>query len=534
MSTPYSKILEHHGLVAGFCHTLGFADIIDTALGGVAPERKVSCGQLVTAMVLNGLGFTGRTLHMYSEYFRNKPLDRLIGEGVLPEHINDDALGRCLDTLYEYGVSKLYQQLGEAVVTQLGLATEALHIDSTSFHYDGQATDDGELGHIRIAKGYSRDHRPELNQVILNLICENQSGIPVYMKPASGNSNDMEGFKQIVKAHIGSLKAAQASRYLVADAALYVKETIEDLDAQGQLFITRVPQTLKEAKELIKQAPALTFTPISTGYEGVSYDSEYGDVKQKWLLIRSEQAYKREQHNLNKRMLKAGEQARKSFKQLCQQRFACTQDAQAAIVKWQGKQTVCDVNAQVVEVAVYPNAGRPKLGELPMRIEYQITGALCTPLASRHSALQQLGLFIIATNDVSDDLDMAGLLSSYKAQQNVEKGFRFLKSPDFLTSAIYLKKPERIEALLMVMTCCLMVYAGLEHQIRKTLVEKDCYFPNMKYKPHQRPTARWVFQCFEGISIIYLPDKIPIVANLETRNQTIIDCLGHKYQRIYS
>jgi transposase len=119
MPTPYTKTLEHHGLVAGFCHTLGFADIIDKALGGAAPERKISCGQLVTAMVLNGLGFTGRTLHMYSEYFRGKPLDRLLGEGVLPEHINDDALGRCLDTLYEYGVSKLYQQLGEAVIPHI-------------------------------------------------------------------------------------------------------------------------------------------------------------------------------------------------------------------------------------------------------------------------------------------------------------------------------------------------------------------------------------------------------------------------------
>jgi transposase len=324
MPVPSSRILDHHGLVAGFCHSLGFSDIIDNAVNGAAPERQISCGQLVTAMVLNGLGFTGRTLHMFSEYFRNKPVDRLIGEGVLAERINDDALGRRLDTLYEYGVSKLYQQLGEAVVVKLGLATEALHLDSTSFHYDGQATEDGELGHIRIAKGYSRDHRPEINQVILNLICENQSGIPVYMKPASGNSNDMEGFKQIVKAHIGSLKAAQASRYLVADAALYVKETIVDLDTQGQLFITRVPQTLKEAKALVKQAPSLTFMPISQGYEGVSYDSEYGGVKQKWLLIRSEQA-------------------RKNFKTLCQQRFACAQDAQSAIVKWQGKQTVCDV-----------------------------------------------------------------------------------------------------------------------------------------------------------------------------------------------
>jgi len=179
--------------------------------------------------------------------------------------------------------------------------------------------------------------------------------------------------------------------------------------------------------------------PISQGYEGVSYDSEYGGVKQKWLLIRSEHAYRREQHSLNKRMLKAGEQARKSFKTLCQQRFACAQDAQSAVLKWQGKQTVCDVHAQVLEIAIYASAGRPKLEELPTRIEYQITGALCTPLASWRNALQQLGLFIIATNDLSKDLDMANLLGSYKAQQSVEKGFRFMKSPDFLTSAIYLK-----------------------------------------------------------------------------------------------
>lgn len=282
----------------------------------------------------------------------------------------------------------------------------------------------------------------------------------------------------------------------MADAALYVKETIENLDAQGQLFITRVPQTLKEAKALIKRAPTLMFTSITQGYEGVSYDSEYGGVKQKWLLIRSEQAYKREQHNLNKRMLKAGEQARKNFKLLGQQRFACAQDAQTALIKWQDKQAVCDVNAQVTEVAVYASAGRSKLGELPTRVEYQITGNLYTPLASRQTALEQLGLFIIATNDVSEELDMANLLSRYKAQQNVEKGFRFLKSPDFLTSAIYLKKPERIEALLMVMTSCLMVYASLEHQIRKTLKDNACYFPRSEEKAKPNPHCPVGFPVF--------------------------------------
>ena len=68
---------------------------------------------------------------------------------------------------------------------------------------------------------------------------------------------------------------------------------------------------------------------------------------------------------------------------------------------------------------------------------------------------------------------MQAMLDTYKSQQSVERGFRFLKSPDFLTASLYLKKPERIEALLMVMTCSLMIYAALEHQIRKNLKEKN-------------------------------------------------------------
>jgi transposase len=57
------------------------------------------------------------------------------------------------------------------------------------------------------------------------------------MRTQSGNINDVEGFKKIVKSRIISLKAAQKCRYLVADAALYVKETIVELDTLSQLFI---------------------------------------------------------------------------------------------------------------------------------------------------------------------------------------------------------------------------------------------------------------------------------------------------------
>ncbi len=129
---------------------------------------------------------------------------------------------------------------------------------------------------------------------------------------------------------------------------------------------------------------------------------------------------------------------------------------------------------------------------------------------------------------------MEKLLSLYKSQQSVEKGFRFLKSPDFLVSSLYLKKPERIEALLMVMTCCLMVYAALKHTIRTELKAQSRFFPNMKYKDSQNPTARWVFFCFQGIHELTVNEEQTMIVNIKQRNTTIIECLGETYRQIYS
>ena len=116
-------------------------------------------------------------------------------------------LGRCLDVLFDADVSALYQLLAEKVVEILGLNSTAVHLDITSFHVDGEY-DYGETKRIQLVKGYSRDHRPELNQVILELICENQASLPVYMQALSGNTNDQKVFVEVTHHHIQSLKAA--------------------------------------------------------------------------------------------------------------------------------------------------------------------------------------------------------------------------------------------------------------------------------------------------------------------------------------
>src|SRR6056300_188577 len=101
-------------------------------------------------------------------------------------------------------------------------------------------------------------------------------------------------------------------------------------------------------------------------------------------------------------------------------------------------------------------------------------------------------------------------------------GFRFLKSPDFLFSSLYLKKAERIEALLMVMTLCLMVYAAIQHRIRYELKKQSRVFPNQKKKPCQNPTARWVFFCFQGINVLTVNNQEEHVVGLKERQWTIV------------
>ena len=127
-------------------------------------------------------------------------------------------------------------------------------------------------------------------------------------------------------------------------------------------------------------------------------------------------------------MLKQAEGSRKTFKKLCKQAFACRTDAHAVIEQWQEKQATLAVETTLFEVPVYEGKGRPSTNQQPVRTYYQISGALYTPLEKREEATQQLGLFILATNDVNGSLSMVDMLSTYKSQQAVEKGFRFLKS----------------------------------------------------------------------------------------------------------
>ncbi|GEA61965.1 hypothetical protein VCO01S_31580 [Vibrio comitans NBRC 102076] len=190
-------------------------------------------------------------------------------------------LGRTVNALYEANVSALYQAISEHVVDKLELKTGSVHLDITSFHVDGEYGQDEDINAIKLVKGYSRDHGPELNQVVLELIYENQAGLPVYIQALTGDTNDAKAFSGVTKQHIHCLKVAQNSRYFIADATLYTEESIRSLDEQKQKFITRVPMTIKSVKQAFLSLEPEQLSSIDNDYSGCWLDADYGSVNQK-------------------------------------------------------------------------------------------------------------------------------------------------------------------------------------------------------------------------------------------------------------
>ena len=94
------------------------------------------------------------------------------------------------------------------------------------------------------------------------------------------------------------------------------------------------------------------------------------------------------------------------------------------------------------------------------------------------------------------------VLQEYKAQQSTERGFRFLKEPLFFTSSVFLKTPQRVAALAMLMGLCLLVYSWGQRSLRQALERAKQTIENQVGKPTAQPTLRWVFQCFMSIHLL--------------------------------
>src|SRR5215470_16635396 len=103
--------LDHLGIVAGVCQEIGLAAWLDAQ--DPTNRQQVSVGTATVAMILNGLGWSLRQLYLVPQYFANKPVEHLLGEGISADMLNDDCLGRTLDWIAEHDPTMLFAGIAQ-------------------------------------------------------------------------------------------------------------------------------------------------------------------------------------------------------------------------------------------------------------------------------------------------------------------------------------------------------------------------------------------------------------------------------------
>src|SRR5919199_1742656 len=441
--------LDHLGLIAAVIKDLGLIDMIDARL--VPDEQAViTPGEAMAGMILNGLGFAHRPLSLTPQFFANKPLDLLFRAGIEAEMFNRFKLGRTLDEAHAYGCNLLFEELALAVCTHEGIDLRFNHLDTTSFALTGDYVPESDVHAIAITHGYSKDHRPDLKQAVLELMVSQDAGVPLMSKSWDGNASDTQIFQERAQALLATFQGSPTPRYLVADAKLYSEENAANLKKLG--FITRIPGTLKLVTQVIGQA--LTWDTWQRLDETLRYQPielcHYG-MAQRWLVVWSQASLERAQASVNNAAQREAEAIHKQLFHLQAQRFETPSQAQEALAvvakKWHYHQVAsCELSAH----KRYGKKGRPT-ADTPLQGTQWQMHAQVTPDTARLEALKRhKACFVLGTNIGTDLLSDAEVIAGYKAQAHVEGGFRFLKDPLFFVSSLFVTKPCRIQGLLKI------------------------------------------------------------------------------------
>jgi len=498
------KRIDHHGLVAGVIDDLQIPEIIDSCLPPNGQE-SVTFGEAVKAMIMNGLGFTNRPISLTPQFFENLPLSDLFGHEVTPEDLNRHKLGRTLDALWEFGCEALFTQIAYNACHLEDIQCNFLSEDTSTFSVTGeydQATDEQE---ILVTHGYSKDNRPDIKQVVHELMVAQDGGVPLMTKSWDGNTDDHQVFRERARNLVENFQHADDLRVLIGDSKLYAEPNSKNLASIP--FITRVPGTLNLEKRITEQAlqHPEDWAPLDGANSYQRFDLCHYGIEQRWLVIFSHERFKGVQKTVAKERDKENEKIRSKLFHLQAKRFDSKEKALQALEKLRAKWKYHRLRSyDFTEHKRYGSRGRPSRNASPQKIEWQIHAEYEEDQEALQHAQQKRACFVLGTNVDTDKLSDAQILAGYKGQSKVERGFRFLKDNAFFVSSLYVEKPSRIEALIMIMTLALLVYAVAQRRLRLELWRQDETLPNQINQPTQRITLRWSFQMLEGINVVTL------------------------------
>ena len=506
-----------------------YADRIDLVgtINRLVPSRmNIDPGTLVLAMVLDAV--SGRhPLYRIDSFYRNKDIELLLGRSIDIEKLTDDNFGRGLDQLYKANTSRIFSAIVMNALRSFDVPSRHIHYDTTSVsvfgQYNSQAQDTPTT--IKITKGHSKDHRPDLNQFVVSLLCAG-GNVPIFSKLEDGNASDKKlnnGLLTEISKKLADVGIDPAGPIYIADSALVTEENLRLMGDETR-FISRLPATFGEHQRLIEQAVQsrswqdygiLAATEPTRNRPGVHYRGfetsvTLYDQTYRAIVVHSSAHDRRRQKRLNREVEAEHASWSQKLAQIEKTFYYCMADTRAAMGSLQ-KETLRfhDIQLSIEQKPLYAR-GRPKADgtRTVKQMRYAITGALRQKPEAIDTIREQAGCFVLITNvpvegppNSDTPYDGKKVLQAYKDQNGIEHNFSFLKDPVVINS-IFLKKPERIEALGLVLVIALLLWRLIELNMRTHLEKQQMTIPGWDNKPTERPTTFMMTTKFDNIRII--------------------------------
>jgi transposase len=516
-------------LLLGELERMGVAQLVDASFAMHGNWQGLRIGQVVSGWVTFILSEANHRMSHVEPWAasRLQTLSQCLGTSVRAVDFSDDRLAAVLDALSQDEAWAAFEQrLNRLTLRVYDLRPERVRIDATTAKYYGQTTREGLFQF-----GHSKDHRPDLPQLKLNLSLLDPLGLPLTTTVVSGNCADDP-------LYVPEIKQVQASLLrhgltYIGDAKMAALATRGYVASSDDYYLCPLPATQVSAAELTQlltpvfnQTQPLTviFSPLREAEAGkqpeplaeayeypVTMTVRHGGRVVQWqerrLVVKSLTLAEAQQRTLEQHLATAQAEIaalnqRRQGKKVFRQEADLVTAAEHILTKHQVRDLVwltCQTQEQVRALRCY--GARPP--RLKVERTYQIT-AQVDEAALTHR-IRTLGWRIYATNQPIAHLTLAQAVLAYREEFRAERGFARLKGKPLSLTPLYLSREERVTGLVRLLLIALRVLCLVEFTVRRQLQREGSQlaglYPGNPKRTTAQPTTEMMLRTFEGVTL---------------------------------
>jgi transposase len=513
-----SRTLGALPIVGAFLERLGIDAMFDDELP-TDPRAKLTLAQTLGVLVRN-IVCERAPLYALGEWVANHDEAALGLEEGDGGFINDDRVGRALDRLFDADRAVLVTRIALSAIGRFDVATNELHNDSTSITLQGDyAEADGRAVRgketVAAARGHSKDHRPDLLQLLWVLTVSSDFAVPVHYRLYDGNTSDTEPHPEIWDTLVALV--GKPGFLYVADSKLATGENMAHIASNKGRFLTVLPRTRSEDADFRQWVRTHDPDWVLVRDNGVDADG----VRDSYLMWEapwpSKEGYRvawvlstaKRHHDAERRRarikrasealddLKARLVAPKARIRTIDAAMRAVDDVLAATAT----ADYFDIHLESTSEPTFRQEQRGRPGEGTRyrrtdRIRIALSFEILADEVAGHVASD--GMFPFITND--RDLTLGELLEHYKYQPCLERRHEQLKT-GLEVVPLWLKSIHRIEAILLLYYVGLLVRALIEREIRRNMKAADV--ASLPLYPEDRncpaPSAERILAIFSNL-----------------------------------